>query len=118
VKKIQLKFTTDGSGNATVQGSESALGLLYAVQLIDGDLADGVDITLTCEQGDLSIPLLTMADFNTDRMVYPRVAEASNVDGSALTTTAMPVFNGYPKAVISQGGAAKSGGCILYVVDA
>lgn len=88
MKKVKLDITTDGSGDATVlhDVTDPVEGIIYAVQLIDGDLADGVDVTLTIEQGDLSIPVLTKADWNSDQMVYPRVLEALNTDGTALTT--------------------------------
>jgi hypothetical protein len=109
-------LTTDASGAATVTLDATVIGLLYAVQLVDGDFADGVDITLTSEQGDLSIPLLVKADWNTDQMVYPRVLEALNTDGTALATHCMPLLCGKPKAVIAQGGDTKTGRVILYVL--
>jgi hypothetical protein len=118
ITKVGMDFTTDGSGNATVTFENNVEGFLYAVQLIDGDLADGVDVTLTAEQGILSIPLLVKADFNTDQMVYPRVLQSLNTDGTALTTHCMPIVIGKPKVVIAQGGAAASGGVILYIWNA
>jgi hypothetical protein len=115
--RLQLSATTTTGGGATTVADHAMAGVLYAVQLIDGDFADGVDITLTCEQENLSIPLLVKADFNSDQMVYPRVAEALNTNGSALTTYAMPVINGKPQMVIAAGGATKTGGCILYIAE-
>jgi hypothetical protein len=115
---IKLSFTTDTGGAATTLFEDNDIfGLLYAVQLIDGDLADGVDVTLTAEQGDLSIPLLAKVDFNTDQMVYPRVLEALNTDGTALTTHCMPIVIGQPKVVIAQGGESKSGAVVLYLLN-
>ena len=116
MRKVIVNVTTDGSGDGTGYG-EAVAGTLYAVQLVDGDFADGVDITLTCENEELSIPLLVKADFNTDQMVYPRVLEALNTDGSDLSSHAMPLCFGRPKAVVAQGGATKTGKFILYVVD-
>lgn len=112
----KIDLTTDAAGAATVQLSDVYIGLLYAVQLIDGTFDDGVDITLTCEQGDLSIPLLVKADWNTDQMVYPRVLEALNTDGTNLTTHTMPLVFGKPKAVIAQGGNVKTGAVVLYLI--
>jgi|SRR3990172_1282556 len=116
MRDVRLDIITlaDGTGSATGSGFS---GLLYAAQLIDNTFDDGVDITVTAEQGDLSIPLLTQANFNSDQMVYPRVAEALNTDGSALATYTLPVVIGRPKAVIAQGGNVKSGSIILYIVD-
>lgn len=115
MRTIRLYGTTNSSGALTVTGDDHVTGRLYAVQLIDGTADDGVDIVLTCEHGDLSIPLLTVANYNTDQMVYPRAATAAVTDGSALTDYALPVLNGKPKMVIAQGGNAKACGCILYV---
>lgn len=121
MQKIRLYGTTNAGGALTVGGTggdfSEVLGLLFAAQLIDGTLDDGVDITVTCDSADMSQPILVKADFNSDGMYYPRVAEASITDGSALTTTAMPIINGIPKMVIAQGGNAKVGGCILYILD-
>jgi len=112
----RIPITTDNSGNASVFSS-STRGLLYAVQLIDGDLADGVDITLTAETGDVSIPLYVKADFNVDKVEYPRVAEQDALDGSDLTTTTMPLVVGRAKAVVAAGGDTKSGAVLLYILD-
>ena len=114
--QAKIDLTCDTAGAATTQLNDTYLGLLYAVQLVDGTFDDGVDLTLTAEQGDLSIPLLTIANFNTDQMVYPRVLEALNTDGTALATHTMPVVVGKPKAVIAQGGESKVGSVILYIV--
>jgi hypothetical protein len=111
---INIETATDGS--ATAYGG-AAVGVLYAVQKVDGDLADGVDLTLTCEEENLSIPLLVEADFNSDGMAYPRVLEALNTDGTALSTHCMPVVFGRPKAVIANGGSVKTGAIVLYIVE-
>jgi hypothetical protein len=113
--QVRLDFTTDGSGAATVTAEDTYIGTLYAIQMIDGTLDDGVDITLTCEQGELSIPLLVAADWNTDKMIYPRVLQNLNTDGTALTSHTEPMICGKPKAVIAQGGATKTGAVILYI---
>jgi hypothetical protein len=114
----RINLTTDASGDVTgYSDSVSGGGFLYAVQLIDGTLADGVDITLTAEHADLSIPLLVAADWNTDKMVYPRVLQNLNTDGTALTTHTMPLVVGRIKAVIAQGGNAASGALVCYITD-
>jgi hypothetical protein len=117
MRKIRVDVTTNGSGAATAYG-ESAAGLVYAVQLVDGTFDDGVDVTVTAEHADLSIPILVKADFNTDQMVYPRVLQALNTDGTALSTHALPLFYGRAKVVIAQGGATKTGAVVLYILEA
>ncbi len=118
MRTVSVSVTTDASGDgSTIQSTGAVLGLLYAVQLVDGNFDDGVDITLTAEQGDLSIPLLVKANFNSDQMVYPRVLEALNTDGTALSTHAMPIVVGPIKALIAQGGNVKSGTFRFYILD-
>lgn len=117
MKRVKVNVTTATDGTGTGYG-EAAIGVVYAVQLIDGDLADGVDVTITSEHESLSIPILVKADFNSDQMVYPRVLEALNTDGTALSTHAMPMCYGRPKVVLAQGGAVKSGSFILYLLEA
>jgi len=116
MRDILLSGTTSAGGAVTVNAESAVFGLLYAIQLIDGTFDDGVDITLTCENANMSIPLLVQANFNSDQMVYPRVVQALNTDGTALLTHTLPVLAGVPKMVIAQGGSAKTGGCILYVL--
>jgi len=115
--KRRINITTATDGSCTAYG-EAAVGLVYAVQLVDGTLADGVDVTVTCEEESLSIPILVKADFNTDQIVYPRVLQALNTDGTALTTHTQPLCYGRPKVVIAQGGAVATGAVILYIIEA
>lgn len=119
MKIVKLPFTTDGSGNASVTHdiTDPVFGLVYAVQLIDGTCDDGVDVTITIEEGELSIPVLTKADFNTDQMVYPRAVQSLNTDGTALTSHTAPIAVGQPKVVIAQGGASKTGAVVIYIMD-
>src|SRR5258706_6596742 len=119
MKRIRVSpITTDASGNASVlQSTGSVLGLLYAVQLVDGTFDDGVDVTITAEQGELSIPLFAMSNFNVDLMKFPRVSENSATDGTDLTSACMPLVAGNIKVVIAQGGNVKTGAVILYIID-
>lgn len=118
MRAIRLNVTTDtaGAGTSNLEAVPGG-GLVYAVQCVDGDFADGVDLTLTDERGDISASVLVKADFNTDSMYYPRVLENLNTDGTALTTHCMPVVAGRLKAVVAQGGSVKTGAFIVYVVD-
>jgi len=114
MRREVVSLTTDASGDVTAFGS-ALQGALYAIQLVDGTFDDGVDVTVTCENEDLSIPLLVGADWNTDKMLYPRVLQNLNTDATALTTHCEPLVYGRIKVVIAQGGNAKSGKVICYV---
>ncbi len=109
MQPIELNMATDPTGAATTTDNRKVYGKLHAVQLVDGDLADGVDLTLTCETPHGSIPLLTIANWNIDQVLYPRALEHLNTDGTVLTTHTEPLIAGQIKAVIAQGGDTKTG---------
>lgn len=117
MKTFRIGLTTDTAGAATGYSGEATMGIVYAVKLIDGDLADGVDLTLTSEDGDVSITILSKADWNSDQIVYPRVLEALNTDGTALANHCMPIVCGRIKAVLAQGGSVKTGAVVCYVAE-
>lgn len=116
MRSTKVNLTTNTAGAATEYG-EAVVGSVYAVQLIDGDFADNVDVTVTCENENLSMPILVKANFDTDHLVYPRVLQALDTDGSALTTHCEPLAYGRIKVVIAQGGSVKTGAVIVYVRD-
>lgn len=118
MKTIKIDITTLADGSFTGLGADKdVMGWVDAVQLIDGTLDDGVDVTVTFEEGDLSIPVLVKADFNTDQIKYPRVLESLNTDGSDLTTHTRPLAMGQAKVVIAQGGNVKLGAVVIYVME-
>lgn len=117
MRAVRIDVTTDASGDGSTTASVGVLGTLYAIQLSDGDFADGVDITVTSQQGELAFPLFVKADFNTDQVIYPRVLQALNTDGTALTTHCQPIIVGAPKVVVAQGGNVKSGSFIFYIQE-
>jgi hypothetical protein len=107
---VKLSGTTSTGGTLTVNAGTTRLGVLYAAQLIDGSTDAGVDVTITCEQESLSIPLLVKADFNDDQMVYPRVAESKNTDGTASGGYCMPLVNGTLR-MVTAGASCTSWSC-------
>lgn len=113
-----LSYTTDSSGDATVNG-KAIQGKLYAVMYAPGNTDTGATVTLTCE-GTGSKPLLTKATAGTSNAwFYPRDIVHGVADGAALTGTsggdrALPLMDGAPKLVIASGGAAKTGSVIVY----
>ena len=117
IQKDKLYGTTDGSGDLTVTSDNEMLGGVYAVEWIDGDFADGVDLTLSYTSSDegVSRNILVVADANADKIYYPRVLEHLDTDGSALTTHALPLVNGKLKMVVANGGDTKTGGCVVHV---
>ncbi len=116
IRHIKLYGTTDSAGALTVTATLPVEGLLHAVEWIVGGFAAGVDATLSIDRDDdaSDVTLLTLTDANTDKVYYPLVL-ASDSSGAALTAIYQRMFvNGKLKLVIANGGATKSGGCIVY----
>lgn len=112
---ISTSITTDSAGDGVGYGNKTVVGKVYAVQLVDGDFADGVDVAIVSQAEDLDVPILTLANFNTDQIVYPREATASVGAGAALVDYCMPLSVGRIKVTIAQGGAAKTGKVKLFI---
>jgi hypothetical protein len=119
IKKSVLKWTTNGSGAATVVGTESVVGVLRAIVYLPATTATGATVTVTSE-GPISKPLLTKANAGVANTVfYPRDIQHAVADGAALTATAggdrtMPLVDGHFKVVIASGGNATSGSLLAY----
>lgn len=115
---VRLTGETDASGDLTLTGGGAIFGLIWAVEWIDGDLADGVDavlsVTLTSSEVDLT--LLTLTDANDDAWYFPRETECNNA-GVAQSNRVPALIDGTLQLVISSGGNAKTGGCIVYYLD-
>jgi hypothetical protein len=123
IDEIPLLGTTDTNGDVTITATRSIIGKLYAVSWIDGDLADGVDGTLSVtvrSEGAPDLALLTLSDANSDAEYMPREPVHDNT-GTALTynstegVTDMRLINGTLALVIASGGNTKTGGMLVYV---
>jgi hypothetical protein len=118
MRLVKLDFTTSSGGAATVLFEDNDIvGKVYAVQFVNGTTDTTTGITVTMEEGDLSIPILTKTGLDADAMFYPRVLENLNTDGTALTTHCVPIAIGQPKVVVATGGDVKTGAVILYIED-
>jgi|GEM_PF-6937275 len=119
LKDIRLIGTTSAGGAVNIDGEAHVLGILEAVQWVDGSFDNGVDAVLSVIQPDgTAQTLLTLTDANDDAWLYPRVpvndptgAALDDADGANLTK---PLLVGKPRLAITSGGNAKTGGCILY----
>lgn len=100
--------TCNASGAATAYTDFPVWGEVVSIAYVKNNYANGVDFTITGETTGVS--LWTDLDINASEIVYPRVLESSNTDGSALTTRQGVVLAGERvKIVIASGGNATSG---------
>lgn len=121
LNKMRINVTTAANETGTGTGDRRVHGLLYAVQTVDGDFADNVDVTVTCVS-EATNTLLVKANFDTDGFYYPREIVNATADGAALTGTSggdrcLPILYGLPTVTIAQGGASKTGGVILHFFE-
>lgn len=115
-------FTTDGSGNATVNIALTELagrpGVLWAVRTKHSALDATADTTFTCvntQSGD-NFAAWVLQNKNLDQTFYPRVVEHDQV-GADLTTRIPPLIEGNFSITIAQGGANKAGKLTVYYSD-
>ena len=123
LKEYRLYGAVDASGDGTFTSESSVFGLLYAVQWIDGTLADNNTAVLSSINSEAAETLLTLGagEGDADVKYYPRALVCDNA-ATALTGTAggdrvCPVVAGKLQLVIASGGVSTSGGCICYILE-
>ena len=120
MRKMVFAITTSALGAATVNGERAIIGKLYAIEYQPGTIDTGATVTITCENGVYSKPLLTKASAGVSNLLfYPRDLVHAVADGAALTGTAggdreLPLLSGKPRVVIASGGDGGIGKVILY----
>lgn len=117
LRDIRLNVTTiaDQSGSATA--TVPVFGYLEAVDWIDGDLTDGVDavLSVTNTPSGVDHTLLTLTNANADAMYYPRRVVDTTAGAAAAGVYDRFIVDGTLKLSITDGGASKTGGCVVYV---
>lgn len=118
LEDVRLISTTDGSGDLTLTSERAIFGLLWEVEWIDDDLADGVDAVLSVINTPSGVDrtLLTLTDANDDAWYRPREVEQDDA-GSDATNRVPVVIAGTLQLVISSGGDTKTGGMVIYYID-
>lgn len=124
---VQFNITTNGSGAytsslTTAPGSDLLDGmgpkLLHAVEWVDTDFDAGVDavLSVTSTLSGIDYTLLTLTDADAEAIYYPRPVE-HDAAGAALTTRTLAVVYGTLKLVVASGGNAKTGKCLVFLLD-
>lgn len=111
-----LTITTNSSGAGAATVNIPGDRLLYGVQYIKTDYADGVDMTVTTANSVVAATLLTIANMNAAASYFPRV-DACGATGTALSQnmTYIPLF-GDVTITIAQGGDTKVGTFVIWYI--
>lgn len=123
LKEIRLYGQVNASGAGTFTSEGPVFGLLYAVQWVDGTLADNNTAVLSAINSEAAATLLTLSagEGDADVMYYPRAlmcdAACTALTGSAGGDRALPLVAGRLQLVIASGGVSTLGGCICYVME-
>jgi len=118
-----LSQTSDVSGDSVDEFERPIFGRLCGVAVVDGDLEDNFDITLTYVNAGIgTITLLTLTDLSDDAMYYPREQVCGNTgagldynDESDEPVAEPPIIAGTVTSTLADGGATKTGAVLLYV---
>lgn len=125
--QVEFEITTNATGDYTSslttapQSDVSRHGcgpmLLYAVEWVDGSLEDGVDavLSMTDTLSGVDKTLLTLTAANNDAWYYPQALVDDNTGGNTAYY-APQVVEGTLKLVVANGGNAKTGKCIVYLL--
>ena len=126
LNQIDLRGTTSAGGAASIVTSGPHFGYLYAVEWVDGDLANGVDATLkvTSRHSAVDRTLLTLTDADSDAFYYPREQVHNNAgagldynDESDEPVETLPLIDGELTCTIASGGDTKTGGMIVTIIN-
>lgn len=107
MRTLELKATTDGSGNGTATAANQRQGWIEAIDVDYASSADaGTDVTISCVDGPgRDITILTLSNNKTDGWYYPR-AVAHSPAGAAQSSYEVKIpFKGFLRLSIAQGGA-------------
>ena len=124
MREILINQTSDADGDSVDTSESGVYGRLYAVEVVDGDLADNFDITLTyLNSRGGTITLLTLTNLTADAIYYTRHQVSDNAgaglsynDESDEPVTDLPLVSGVITSTLADGGATKTGAVILHIV--
>lgn len=120
IKEIRLIGTTDASGDAVINAEKTIVGEIVAIGWVDGDLADNNTGVISTQGSGASQTIMSIgaAEGDDDAIFYPR-AIVHDEGADVLTGTAggdrcLFLAVGKLRLVIGDGGATKTGGCLVY----
>lgn len=116
--KYKLALTTDAAGAATAKTFDPVNGEICGIYVDLGTLDNTTtDIAITVNDGDGSLPILTLTNQSTSGWYYPIVSGVHYTgSGTPKTDGYIPVV-GYITTTVAQGGASKAGAVYIFVEE-
>lgn len=123
MRDFRFDITTDGDGDFTETSTESVNGYVEKVEYVDGDLADGTDLTITATDQAGANTILAEGDADNDAVFYPRAAAHDTTgttidegDDTASFSHWVPIHvSGKITVTVANGGDTKSGTAIVWI---
>jgi hypothetical protein len=114
--KVKLTLTTDAAGVATATSDRALNGEICGIYMSVGTLAATADITITQNDGQGQLPVLTITNLAASDWYAPGINQNDYATGTATAYThvEMPIA-GYVTVAVAQGGASKVGTAYVLV---
>ncbi len=112
---LPITVNASGAGSATV--TPAARGLLYAIEYVKNNYADGIDFTLTAANSDITDTLYTGTNVNASAVLLPRIDMVGNTGTALGLNSGMIPFFGRLTITVAQGGNATTGTFVIWWFD-
>ncbi len=118
----RFNIDVDSSGDFTATSTRSYNGYIVKVEYSDGDLADGIDLTISSSGDSLaSVPILIDGAANDDKMYYPVQVSHDRTSGADLSTAAniwqRIHISGTITCLVANGGTSTSGVAVVWIEE-
>jgi hypothetical protein len=117
LRNAVFSVTVNSSGDGSSTLTPATRGLLYAIEYIKGNYADGHDFTLSSVNSDMTDLLYTGTNVNASVLLLPRVDMVGNTGTALGLNSGMIPFFGQLKITVAQGGNATSGKYAVWWFD-
>lgn len=115
--KVKLTLATNASGVASATTDRPLNGCIYGIYVSQGDLAATADLTITQNDGQGSLPILTITNSTASAWYFPIISGTHYTgSGTPKTDGEMPVA-GYVTVAVAEGGVSKTGIAYLLVEE-
>lgn len=114
--KLKLTLSTNAGGTGSVS-SRAVDGELYGIYVDVGTLAATSDLTITQDDGQGSLPVLTVANVSASAWYFPIISGTHYTGSGTPKTDGKMPLTGAITVAVAEGGASKTGTIYLLVEE-